>query len=108
MNTGRMRHIITLQEKRSTIGEYGGMVDTWQDVATVWASVEPLRGRELFAAQAAQSVTTVRFRIWYMDGVSQAMRILFGSKVYNIESVIDINHDHTEIHLLASTGLNEG
>jgi hypothetical protein len=39
---------------------YGQPVEGWTTVATVWAAVDMLTGRELFTAQQAQSEATVR------------------------------------------------
>lgn len=107
MRAGNLKNIITIQDRAETTDEYGGPVYSWADYATVWAGVEPLSGRELIAAAAAQSTVTTRFRIRYRDDITSAMRILHNGKKYNIFAVIDINEDHKELVIMASSVVNE-
>src|SRR5690606_34595135 len=56
---GRYRHRIEIQ--RSTWSQdpvTGEMTYSWETEAIVWAAVEPLQGREFFAAASIQSETT--------------------------------------------------
>ena len=64
------------------------MIPGWQDVATVWASIEPLSAREFIAAQAVQSDVSVRVSVRYRPGITAAMRLLHDGKTYNITGVL--------------------
>lgn len=79
-----MKHIITVQSRAESTDAYGGLIYTWSDFAKVWAEVDPLKGRELIAAQAAQSEITVRFVVRFVDGIDSTMRILHEGAAYNI------------------------
>jgi len=79
---------------------FGAEIIDWADVCTVWASVEPLKGREFFAAQKENAETTVRICIRYRPGISADMRILYCDKVYGINAIIDIEERHTELQLM--------
>jgi SPP1 family predicted phage head-tail adaptor len=106
VKVGRLQHIITIQSKAKTTDAYGGTIDTWSNLATVWASVEPLMGREMMAAQAAQSEITTRFRIRYLDGVDSTMRIVHKGVNYDIQAPpINVNEENRELIILASTGM---
>jgi SPP1 family predicted phage head-tail adaptor len=105
MNSGRMRHRITIQQSTQTQDSYGEPIDSWAEYATVWASVEPVQGRELWAQQQVQSEITIRIRIRYLSGVTSAMRVLFGSRVLSIEHVIDVKEQHKEMQLMCSEGV---
>ncbi len=100
MAAGRFRHRITLQELVTGQDEAGQPVDMWQDVATVWAAVEPLRGREYFAAQQVQAEVTTRIRIRYRRGIRPEMRVLYDGRLFNILSVIDPEERHVELQLM--------
>jgi SPP1 family predicted phage head-tail adaptor len=108
MKAGSLRHQITIQTKTATTDAYGGPVDVWEDLETVWAAVEPLQGRELVTAQAVNAETTTRITIRYREGVTPANRIVFEGKYYNLLSVVDTDLKHREMIILASEGLNEG
>lgn len=109
MVAGKLRHRVTIQSKSHTVDDYGGPVETWADVATVSASIEPLNGRELIAAQAVNSETTGKIRIRYIEGITAAHRIVFGSRYYNITAPpINFEERNRELILMVSEGLNEG
>lgn len=99
---GKLRHRITLQELVKTDDGYGGIVETWQDVATVWAAIEPLKGTERYQAQQVQSELTHKVTIRYRAGIKPQMRILYGNRVFDIEAVIDVDERHRWLELLCS------
>jgi SPP1 family predicted phage head-tail adaptor len=106
MQAGRLRHRITLQEERPTRDSYKAEVLGWVDVATVWAAVEPLRGREYFSAQQVNSEVSHRVTIRYRSGVTSAMRVLFGSRVLQIDGVINVNEQNRELQLMCIEGVS--
>lgn len=77
MDAGRLDRRITLQSSVATRDAAGGMVETWSDVATVWAQVRNLSAREVqLAAQrgaAVKAAVTVRYR----TGLATDMRVVF-------------------------------
>ena len=100
MRIGSLQWRITLEQNTPTANSMGEMVDTYSDFATVWAAIEPLTGTRLFQAQSANSLVTGVVRIRYLPGVLPTMRIRFGVRYFLILSVIDVNMDHVELHLL--------
>ena len=55
MPAGRYRHRVTLQNATITRDEYGGVIQIWHDLDTVWAAVDTLKGDEYFAAHTPSS-----------------------------------------------------
>ena len=108
MNAGQRNKIITIQSKTMTTDDYGGHVETWADFSKAWAWIWPLKGRELYAAQAAQSETTVKFNIRWIAGLNESMRISYNGKYYDITGLIDIGERHVEYDIMAKTGLSAG
>lgn len=86
----------------------GAPDEAWAALYTVWASIEPLRGKEFIESQAVNSSVAVRIRMRYREGITAAMRVLHGSVVYSIESVIDPHNRHVELELMCSQGANNG
>lgn len=89
---GSLNRRITLQAPVVTRDAYGGAVTTWSDVATVWAAVIPMRGRELFAAQQVVALAEIKIRMRYRAGVDEAMRIVFDGKHYGIQHIAEIGY----------------
>lgn len=111
VGAGKLRHRGTLQQRvAATPGDSasGEALDSWVDVAAVWMSVEPIRGRELFAAEQVQSPVDVRIRMRYRPGVTPQMRVVLNAVNYNIVSVIDPEERHAELELMCERGLNNG
>ena len=107
MQAGRLRHQIIIQQQSSTQDTHGQLVETWSTFATVRASVEPLRGREYFGAEQEQAEVSTRIRIRYIAGVLPKMRVLFGSKLYDIVSVINAEERNFHMELMCNENLYE-
>lgn len=108
MNPAKLNRRILLQKKSNGEEDESGYPtspdDEWEDVMTVYASREPLRGREFFAAAAANAELTLRYKIRYREGITPDMRFkdLNNERICNITAVLDDPYgDRTETHLMA-------
>ena len=101
MRAGDLKRKITLQTPAQEQDSFGQPALGWSDFATVRASVEPLQGREFMAAAQMTAELTTRFRIRYLAGVTEDMRVLYAGRIYNIQSVIDTDDAHSELQLMA-------
>lgn len=102
MQAGRLRHRVTVQRSTDSIDQYGDQTPTWASLGTVWASVEPLSGREYFAAAQMQSEVSTRIVIRPISGVTLTPkdRVKFGSRYFDIQSVINRDERNRELQLL--------
>ena len=108
LDSSTMRRRITVQSRSTALDSYGQQVITWSDVLSCWASIEPLSGRELIAAQAVSSELSHTVTIQYRTTVTAAMRVLYQGRVFNIQSSTDPDTAHVALQLLCSEGLNQG
>lgn len=103
---GLLDRRITIQSATITQNAIGEAITSWTNFATVWASVEPISGREFWAMQQVHAEVTVRIRIRYLPGLLPKMRILgTGSKVFNIEAIINPADQNAHLELLCSEGV---
>lgn len=86
----KLRHYVTIQQITETRGADGSVVETWGTFANVWADVRPVSGSENFAAQGITASTVHLVDIRYLSGVVPKMRVLWGERVFEIESVRNI------------------
>jgi SPP1 family predicted phage head-tail adaptor len=101
MYAARLNTRITIQRPETTLDPIGQPIKGWALVASTWASVEPLQGREFIAAQAAQSEVTIRLRLRYLSGVDSSCRVLLpGDRTLNIVAVIDERNRHRWMQLM--------
>ena len=89
MRAGTLRHRVTIQAETLVDDGEGGYTKTWGSTDAVWASVEPLSGAEAFQASQVQGAVTHKIIIRYLAGVTPKSRILFGSRTFNIKSVLN-------------------
>lgn len=111
VRAGQLRHRVIIQQKTTGSPQrtaMGAPDDIWADHVTVWAAVRPLRSRERFLAQAAESQIDTEIEIRYRAGITAAMRVKHGTVIYNIEGVRDPEERHIKLYLDCSTGVNEG
>ena len=102
MRAGDLRRRVTIQQKSVTRDTYGAEVVSWTDVATVWASVEDLSGRELYDAERITTEVTTRIRMRYRAGITTDMRAVYGARTFNIRAVLDPEGRKRELQLLVA------
>lgn len=98
---GDMRHRITVQEPVKSPDGYKGHTVQWRDLIEVWASVEPLSGREYFYSHQIKAEVTHRVKIRYRTDITVKMRIkLSEDRALAIESILDLQERHEILELL--------
>lgn len=100
MRSGPLRHRIRIQNKTVTQNEYGEEEATWNTFVRAWASVEPLLGRQYLEARAQAQSVSHKVRMRYRDGVTPEMRVLFKGRVFDIESVLNVQERGEELVLM--------
>ena len=101
-----LRHRIEIQQRIVNLDEHGIASETWVLFLSVWASIEPLRGREYFQSKTENAEITAKIKMRYTPGITPAMRAVYKGRVFSITSVIDINERHREIHLMCQEAVN--
>jgi SPP1 family predicted phage head-tail adaptor len=100
---GELRHRVEFLTPPETQNAYGEVDETgtWSVFKTVWASVEPLKGRELFTAQQINSEITCKVKCWYVPGIKAKMRIKARGQIFEIIGPpVDIDLAHRELELM--------
>lgn len=101
MRAGPLRNRIIIQTTTESQSTSGYNVNTWSTFATVWASIEPLNGKEYFDSQQVNAEENTRFRIRYLQNITTKMRVSWNSRIYDIRSIININEINKEMVLMA-------
>jgi SPP1 family predicted phage head-tail adaptor len=106
MEAGKLNRRVTIQQRSAGEDDYGQPVEGWADVATVWADISDIKGREFFAAQAVQNPVETRITIRHRAGIVPSMRVLHGLDVYDIHAVL--GQDGIRLDLMCARGLTDG
>lgn len=102
MRAGRLKDKVEIQAKSSAVDGFGQPVDAWVTTATRRCSIEPLNGKEYFAAQGENVAGTVQVFFRYEAGLLDTKKRLRDPRtipavIYDIEDVIDTRNAHREL-----------
>jgi SPP1 family predicted phage head-tail adaptor len=86
-DAGQIRHVLTLQQRDTTIGTRGQKASTFTALATVRGAIETLGGREAELARKLSADATLKVTVRYYPGVTVEHRFLFGTRALNIGHV---------------------
>ena len=100
MNIGKLRHRITLLKQVNEVNDYGASTQSWKRVATVWADVRPLSGREYVSAQQVQSEVTTQIWLRHIEGIKPTMKVKFGKREFEILSVLNTQERDVSLQLM--------
>jgi SPP1 family predicted phage head-tail adaptor len=102
MRAGRLRERVTIQTQVEGVEDtFGAPAMTWSDVATVWAEVMVLSGREAFRMAQVQPEATLRVVMRYRAGVTSQCRLQWGD-LYLYPLSVTYDQKQTELTLLCS------
>jgi SPP1 family predicted phage head-tail adaptor len=85
---GRLNRLVKIQAQTSDQDDTGQPLNTWADVASVWADIRLPNGLETIKAGATVSIVQASVRIRYRTDVTAGMRVLQGPTVYEILAVM--------------------
>lgn len=106
ISAGRLRELVTIQRATSARDSHGQPIETWSAHTTWRCEIAPVRGREYFAAQQFAAETTHKLTGHWISGVLPTDRVLHGSRVFRIESVINVGERNRVLELMCVEVLN--
>lgn len=89
MRAGNLRHRLAVLRFTEGYDSFGAPQKTYGLASTVWGSVDPLSGRELFTAQQVASRVTHIITIRGRTELTAKDRIQHRGRAFEVESVID-------------------
>jgi SPP1 family predicted phage head-tail adaptor len=101
MKAGELNRRITIQTKTVTYNTYNEPIEAWADDFNVWASIITTGGGEFYAAQKVIAQTTALFKVRYNTSITPLHRIKYGTKIFEILSINDVDAKHEELQISA-------
>lgn len=89
MRAGNLDRQLTIQSATTTQDASGQEIETWATVATVWAARKDVRGSERFAAEQEIATRAATYRIRWITGVNEKMRVVDAGTTYGIVGIAD-------------------
>lgn len=109
MKAGKLRHLILIQSRDTGTDDAGQPVETWTDVASVWADILGATGMATIKAPLdGVEINAYSFRIRYRTDINAGMRVVSDGLNYDIKQV---RHDLARrewTDLVCEVGGNDG
>lgn len=113
LESGRLNRRITIQRRGPEQDEAGQPIDGWVEVAKPWAWIKGQTGMGVGRQMAgegtvATSLNVYSFRIRYRPAITDAMRVLYDGRVYDIKHVRHDLAGREWTDLVCELGGNDG
>lgn len=108
MSIGERRHRVVFQRATVSADAFGEPDQTWANLCTSWALVQPMKGRERFGAEQVQADVDHRIVTRYRSELSDlgpGDRATWSGHTYDIKSVIWRDHRQSELEIMAQEHL---
>lgn len=91
MRAGQLDRRITIQQFATSPDSFGQPIETWTDVAVVWAQITAESGGESYAAEQRTAKQVVTFTVRYRAGIRpKSHRVVYDGEIYDVENVEEI------------------
>lgn len=91
-NLGSYREDIGIEENEETVDAFGGMPETWSNVATVQGKITPISASERTDDGRATTTVRVAIEFRFYDGLATSHRLTHNDRTFNIGEVIDVDN----------------
>jgi SPP1 family predicted phage head-tail adaptor len=107
IRTGNLRHRLEIQQpvgqdRDAAGGKIGADRQAWSLWARVWGNVKPASGRKVWDADQVTPLRSHVVELRYRPGLKPTMRIKYGQRLLNIESIIDVEERHRDLELFCT------
>ena len=101
MRAGDLRHQVLIKSKTLTADGMGGHTEVWTTtLATVRAAIWPVSAKERVQNLQMELEITHKIRIRYLSGVLASMRVYFGSRIFEILSIVNTDERNIQLDLV--------
>lgn len=100
VSASKLRHRLVLQKPVYARDEIGGTFVTWQNAASLWASIDPLRGDEKFNNQKLESRRFFKVFTRYRADIAPDLRFRKGTRTLLIRSVLNVDEENQTLEVI--------
>lgn len=105
---GRARTLLTIQTRTDTADGAGGRTLVWSTHCTAWGRQIIWRGSAEFQADQLSSMQVSRWEVRYRTGIEPKMRVLLGSRTFEIGAIFDPDQKRQTMILVCEELQNPG
>lgn len=89
MRAGKLRNRIRIEKPVEARTSTGAIDVSWLTFADLWAEIDPKNGKESFKSDQYHEFLDVVFGCRHSPGVIPKMRVKYGSRYFNIKSILN-------------------
>lgn len=105
IESGQLRSRVQIQTRTRTTDSMGGATVTWAEHTSTWAEIVPKGANEAFWAKHLEHRVTHKITIRYLSGITSDMRILFGTRVFQIKGILNWEEKNRYLILSCEEGV---
>ena len=94
MNIGELNRRVEILAFVEEKDEYGAIDGEWKVIATRWARIEQNGGGEVSDNNQVVARISTKIIIRHMPGLTEKNRVRYKDKLYEINSVLDVDTGH--------------
>lgn len=97
----RTRRLV-IRQATTTTEATGQVTQSWSTVATVWASIHPVKAEETWRDEQLRATVTHKITIAYRADVTPQMRGTYGGRTFRFISVVNRDEANVELEIMAA------
>ncbi len=101
IDPGQFRHEVALESAAQAPDGMGGHTESWSEIATVFARIEPVSAESRFGAGQTRETATHRFTLRFRSDLASGMRFTRAGRIFEILTAHD--PDETGRYLVCRT-----
>lgn len=100
MTIGKMKQRITIERFTTSTNEWNEPIEEWAVHKTLWSDIQPLTGREYWAAKAVHSEVEGKAVIRYLEDLKPTDRIKYKERILEILTFMHPKEDQRRTEIL--------
>jgi len=106
MRTSLLKHRVTFEKNDSTTNDYGEPTTNWVGITPdEWVQIIPLTGNERYQSEKLNAEVNHKIRMRFRAGIDTTLRIVYGTRVFNIDAVLNVHELNKELQIMATERL---
>jgi SPP1 family predicted phage head-tail adaptor len=93
---------VTIQRRGTGQDSVGQAEEAWGDVTTVWASIQPISGRNYFNASGERAEVTHQIMTRYGPDIAVRDRVVIDKRIFEIRAVLNMEDRDRYLQLMVT------
>jgi len=102
---GKMRYRVAIESATNTRDAGGGLTQSYAPVTYIYADIKPTNANSTYRQGIVQEKVTHEVTIRYMTNISTNSRINYGTRLFNVKGIINVDERDRFLKLLCEEGV---